>query len=252
MITAHGVTHPGRVRSINEDTFLCDLEQGLFVVGDGMGGHHAGEVASKLAVEAVRTFLVRTRDGDEVTWPYGIDPALSFDANRVMTAIKLANRRVFKASETREDYTGMGTTVVVGLASEGRFVFSSVGDSRIYSFANGALTQLTQDDSWVTMLLGKGTLNPNAMSSHPMKHVLTNVIGARDQVECRVYERPLETEELFLLSSDGLHGSLDILAIESIMRTSTSPEVLSQALVEQALERGGSDNITALVVRYQP
>jgi protein phosphatase len=252
MLTAHGITHPGRVRNRNEDTFLCDLEQSLFVVGDGMGGHHAGEVASKLAVEAIRVFLARTRDGDKVTWPYGIDPALSFDANRVATAIRLANRRVFKASETSEDYTGMGTTLVVALANEGRIVFSSVGDSRIYSFADGTLTQLTQDDTWVTMLQAKGTLDPAAIAHHPMKHVLTNVVGARDQVDCRVQERVLAGEETFLLSSDGLHGTLDVPTIEGILRSDAAPDVLAETLVEQALERGSTDNITALVVRYKP
>ena len=133
MIIASGTTHPGRGRSINEDTFFCDVELGLFIVADGMGGHHAGEVASILAVEAIRSFLARSQGGQEVTWPYGIDPTLSFDANRVLTAIRLANRRVFKVGENHEDYSGMGTTVAVGLFVDNRFVFSAVGDSRIYT-----------------------------------------------------------------------------------------------------------------------
>jgi protein phosphatase len=252
MLTAFGATHPGRVRKTNEDTFLCDLDHGLFAVGDGMGGHHAGEVASKLAIDAIRVFLARTGDGDKVTWPYGIDPALSFDANRVATAIRLANRRVFKASETSEDYAGMGTTVVVALASAGHIAFSSVGDSRIYSFARGTLTQLTQDDSWVTMMLAEGTLDASAMAHHPMKHVLTKVIGARDHVECEVQERVLDGEETFLLSTDGLHGTLDLASIEEVLRSGSSPELLAQTLIQQALERGSTDNVTALIVRHQP
>jgi protein phosphatase len=253
MITAAGVTHPGRVRPINEDTFLCDLENGLFVVGDGMGGHHAGEVASNLAVESIRTFLTRTRDGEEMTWPYGINPELSFDGNRIMTAIKLANRRVFKAGESREDYSGMGTTIVVALATaEGRLVFASVGDSRIYSFAAATLTQLTQDDSWVSMMLGKDNVDPGVLARHPMKHVLTNVIGARDQLEFKVTERPLDREELFLLSTDGLHGALEAPDIVAILGSGQPPDALADRLVQAALERGGSDNITALVVRHQP
>ena len=163
MITAHGETHPGPVRHLNEDTFLSDLEQSLFIVGDGMGGHQAGEVASKLAVETIRIFITRTRDDEKVTWPYGIDPALSFDGNRIASAIKVANRRVFKAGENSEQYTGMGTTVVAALVNEGRIVLSSVGDSRIYSFAQGTLTQLTQDDSWVSMLLANGPSTPTRL-----------------------------------------------------------------------------------------
>src|SRR5437660_1222821 len=98
MLTAHGVTHQGRVRKVNEDSCFADVELGLFVVADGMGGHNAGEVASTLAVEAIRRFISRTNDGRDATWPYGIDPDLSFNANRVSTSLKLANRRVFKAS----------------------------------------------------------------------------------------------------------------------------------------------------------
>jgi len=252
MIIAHGATHPGPVRRLNEDAFLCDLEQSLFIVGDGMGGHQAGEVASTIAVEAIRIFIARTRDDEKVTWPYGIDPAVSFDANRVGTAIRIANRRVFKTSENSEQYTGMGTTIVVAMVNDGRIVFSSVGDSRIYSFAQGTLTQLTQDDSWVSVLTANGTVDADAIARHPMRHVLTNVVGARETLDCRVQERVLADAELFLLSTDGLHGTLEAEAIEAIMRSHTSPAVLAPALVQAALERGSKDNITALVVQHLP
>jgi protein phosphatase len=251
MLSAFGATDPGPRRKVNEDAFVCDVEHGLFVVADGMGGHSAGEVASKVAVDAVCVFLARTRDGEKVTWPYGIDPTLSFDANRVATAIKLANRRVFKVSETGEHYTGMGTTVVVALFNEGRIVFSSVGDSRLYSYRDGALTQLTQDDSWVTMLLAKGALDPAAAARHPMKHVLTSVLGGRDQLECKVHERELSGSETFLLSTDGLHGALDAASIERVLQSNGTPAALAQRLIEQALERGSSDNVTAVVVRHE-
>src|SRR5437868_1752383 len=114
-VTAHGVTHPGRVRTENEDALLCDGDLGLFLVADGMGGHNAGEVASRLAVEAIKGFLTMSRDGDGFTWPFGLNPALSFNGNRLMTSIRLANRRVFKVGESRDDYTGLGTTVVAAL-----------------------------------------------------------------------------------------------------------------------------------------
>ena len=246
MIVAAGVTHVGRVRAINEDAFLCDPASGLFVVADGMGGHHAGEVASALAVESVRTFLMRTREGEAVTWPYGIDPALSFDSNRLLTAIKLANRRVFKAGEEREDYTGMGTTLVVALVSGDRLMFGSVGDSRLYSFANGSLAQLTEDDTWARLTAG---LAPEAVAKHPMRHVLTNVVGARDQIDCRVSERAVGAEEVFLLATDGLHGVLDGAAIATSLGGGEPPDVVANRLIAAALERGGTDNITTVVVR---
>jgi protein phosphatase len=249
MITAAAVTHPGRVRTINEDAFLCEPESGLFIVADGMGGHHAGEVASTLAIETVRTFLTRTRDGENVTWPYGIDPDLSFHANRMHTAIKLANRRVFKEGESREDYTGMGTTIVATVVADDRLVVASVGDSRLYAFSNDTLVQLTEDDTWVRMT---GVVDSALAANHPMKHVLTNVIGARDAVEFSVTERPLAGEGTLLLSTDGLHGVLDPAFIASVLRTDGQPEEVAGRLVQAALEAGSSDNITALVVRYRP
>lgn len=252
MIKAHGATHPGPVRHLNEDSFLCDVEQSLFIVGDGMGGHQAGEVASKLAVDSVHAFISRTRNDEKVTWPYGIDPAVSFDGNRVATAVKVANRRVFKASENSDQYTGMGTTIVVALVTEDRIVLSSVGDSRIYSFAQGTLTQLTHDDSWVSMLMANGTMDPGVIARHPMRHVLTNVVGARENIECRIQERSLAGEELFLLSTDGLHGVLDHDTMQSLMRKHSDPAMLAPALVEAALQQGSKDNITALVIRYDP
>ena len=141
MLTVHGVTHPGRVRKINEDSWLGDIDLGVFVVADGMGGHNAGEIASKLAIESVRGFLLRTSDSDDCTWPYGIDPTLSFNANRLMTSLKLANHCVFKVGESRDEYTGMGTTAVAVVISHGRLIYSGVGDSRIYSFVEGRLQQ---------------------------------------------------------------------------------------------------------------
>lgn len=249
MLTAGGVTHPGRVRPINEDVFLSEPEIGLFVVADGMGGHHAGEVASQLAVQTIRSFLTRTHEGENVTWPYGIDPTLSFDGNRMLTAVRLANRRVFKAGESREEYAGMGTTTSAALVTSERIVYSSVGDSRIYSLSGDGLVQLTQDETWAAMM-GKRELG--AVPNHPMKHVLTNVIGARDQIDCRVIERPLRGDETYLLCTDGLHGAVEQNDIEAMLRASDPPEVVADRLVQAALEAGGVDNITALVVRYQP
>jgi protein phosphatase len=248
MITAAAATHPGPVRPVNEDAFLCDQEEGLFVVADGMGGHSAGEVASTLAIETIRSFLTKTRAGENVTWPYGIDPMLSFDSNRLLTAVKRANHRVFKAAESREDYTGMGTTVVAALVSGDRLMFLSVGDSRLYTLAGGELVQLTDDDTWVKLTDG---LDPEAVARHPMRHVLTNVIGARDQIECRVTERVLGATETFLICTDGLHGFTDAATIAAVLRAENAPTVQAERLVQAALDQGGRDNVTVVVMRYQ-
>jgi len=218
-------------------------------VADGMGGHNAGEVASKLAVEAVCGFLERSRSGEDFTWPYGLIPNMSFLANRLMTATKLANRRVLKAGESRDEYTGLGTTVVIALIEDGQLAYTGVGDSRIYSYVRGRLTQITEDDSWVATVIAKAGVDEAALAAHPMKHVLTNVLGAREPLEMEVSERPVESGELLLLCSDGLHGALSDEVFADVLGSSRDVPAMAEELVRLALERDGADNITALVVR---
>ncbi|MEO8070179.1 MAG: protein phosphatase 2C domain-containing protein [Acidobacteriota bacterium] len=251
MLTAHGVTHAGRVRKTNEDALTWDPDLGVFIVADGMGGHNAGDVASKLAVESIRSFLERSRGGDDVTWPFGINPTLSFPGNRLMTAVKLANRRVFKTGESRDEYTGLGTTIVAALVEDGQLMYSGVGDSRIYSFVDGRLEQLTQDDSWVATVLARepGT-DETLLASHPMRHVLTNVLGAREHLDVEVGERPLTPGETLLFCSDGLHGTLDDAMLAHVLASGRPVDVVAEALLERALAGDASDNITALVVRF--
>jgi PPM family protein phosphatase len=126
----------------------------VFVVADGMGGHQAGEVASQLAIETVRTFLETSRADSDLTWPYGFNPEVSYNANRLLTAVRLANRRIFHAGEEQPQHAGMGTTIVAGIIEQGHLAFCSVGDSRLYLFgADGSLAQLSHDDSWVATVL---------------------------------------------------------------------------------------------------
>jgi len=246
MLTAHGVTHPGKVRKTNEDGFLVEPSLGLFIVADGMGGHNAGEVASALALDAIRGFLARSAEGRDFTWPYGIDPRLSFHGNRLMTAVKLANRRVFKAGESRDDYAGLGTTIVAALIEDGQLAYTGVGDSRIYVLAAGTLDQITVDDSWAaTVAPGEG-----AAASNSMRHVLTNAIGARDEIDMEVNERALAAGDTLLFCSDGLHGALDADAIARELGSSDPVATIADELVRQALEKDGGDNITALVLRW--
>lgn len=249
MVSAFGVTDPGPARTNNEDAFISDEQLRLFVVADGMGGHNAGEVASRLAVEAIRGFIQRSAEDPEFSWPYGIDPALSYDCNRLRTAIGLANRRVFHTAESHDDYTGMGTTVVGLLLSDGHMVVGHVGDSRLYLAANGDLRQLTRDDSWVAKLLGDDPAVNTA--DHPMRNVLTNVVGAHEQTEIHIAEHELRGGETMLLCSDGLHGVLDDDTICRLMTTADNVEGAAKSLVAAALDRGSRDNVTAVVVRVE-
>jgi protein phosphatase len=214
-----------------------------------MGGHNAGEVASEVATEAIVDFLRCTYAGEDVTWPYGIDPALSHTANRLLTAIRLGNRRVFRAAESRDEYSGMGTTVVAVLIEADRLCFAGVGDSRVYLLRGGRLEQLTRDDSWISTLRAEdAAVEPG--TKHPMRHVLTNVVGAREQVDFPVMERELESGDLLLLCSDGLHGELDDETITSIMTTAGEPAAIADRLVQATLAGRAPDNVTAVVVQY--
>jgi protein phosphatase len=250
MLTVVSRTHPGAVRAINEDSFLWDADLGLLVVADGMGGHNAGEVASKLAVDTVRAVLQKHSEDDDATWPGGINPSLSFNANRLLSAVKLANRRVFRAAEDEPDYNGMGTTIVAALVEGSRLTFANVGDSRLYAFSGSALTQLTTDDSWVGVLQRESGLDASAFATHPMRHVLTSVIGARADVDVPVKEVDLASGVTLLFCSDGLYGGLTNQMIRSILDEESELERAAQRLVDQAVARDGGDNVTVLLARY--
>ncbi|SRR6266511_2345424 len=252
LIVAHGVSDTGRVRKTNEDRFISDPELRLFAVADGMGGHRAGEVASELAVEAVTTFITLSVSDTDVTWPYGVDPKLSFDGNRLRTAIHLANRRVLRAAEVTDDYAGMGTTFVGVLVNGSQVSIGSVGDSRIYLFANGKLEQLTTDDSWAaTILAHDPSLGPEEIAHHPMRNVLTNVLGAREAVDVHLSERTLNPGEMLVLCSDGVHGVLPPATLQQVLSETSDVARAAQALVTRALDLGSRDNATALVLRYE-
>jgi PPM family protein phosphatase len=251
VIRACGVSDAGRVRKTNEDRFISDPTLRLFAVADGMGGHQAGEVASEMAIEALTAFIRLSVSDTDLTWPFGVDPTLSFDGNRLRTGICLANRRVFGAAETRDDYAGMGTTVVGLLIDDSRIAIGSVGDSRLYLLSGGRLEQLTVDDSWATRILAQdATLNPEAIAQHPMRNVLTNVIGARDTVDVDVIERTLQHGDVLLLCTDGLHGVLTAAELQKILEQTPALDDTPRRLIDAALDQGSRDNLTALVVRY--
>ena len=252
MIDALGLSDPGPVRKTNEDCFFCDPSLGLFIVADGLGGHAAGEVASSLAVETISGFIRRTEDDGEFSWPYGIDSALSFAGNLLRTAVHLANRRVFRAAERNDEYTGMGTTVVAALISGGRVSVANAGDSRLYVFRDGRLAQLTQDDTWAaTLLAAAGGDQPGGAPARSTRHVLTNVVGARDETEVHLAEQDLVSGDMILLCSDGLHGVIDDETLCGMLAGGGGPADIAPAMIEAALERGVRDNVTAVVALYQ-
>jgi serine/threonine protein phosphatase PrpC len=251
MVVSFGVSDPGPVRPTNEDAFLADDTLALFVVADGMGGHAAGQVASRLAIESVENFIRRSHHAEDFSWPCGIDPALSFAGNRLRTAIYLANRRVFRVAEGHDDYTGMGTTVVCALITGAQLSIGHVGDSRLYLLSNDTLVPQTRDDTWAATVLADGKeREPDLVKKHPMRHVLTNVLGAREQPEIHVSERTLAPGETLLLCSDGIHNAIDDETLKALLLQGGDVRSISESIVATALDRGGRDNATAVLVRY--
>ena len=250
MVDAHGLSDAGPVRKSNQDRFISDPALQLFVVADGMGGHSAGEVASSLAVETITGFIRRTDEDAEYSWPYGIEPTLSFSGNRLRTAVHLANRRVFRAAEKFDEYTGMGTTVVGALIWGTRLSVANAGDSRLYVFVEGRLTQLTRDDTWAATVLAAQHGSDSGAPAQSMRHVLTNVVGAREQADVHLSEHDLTGGEMILLCSDGLHGVLDDSTLEKMLSAGGTPAEIVPQLIAAALAAGARDNVTAVLARY--
>jgi protein phosphatase len=249
MMVGHGATHPGRVRPRNEDSMLVDPQAGLYAVADGMGGHNAGEVASCLALQTIHSFVVRSAEDPDQTWPFGIDAALDFDGNRLRTAVKLANRLVHRESETRDQCNGMGTTVAAVLVSERGAAVCSVGDSRVYLVRGGKIELLTQDQTWVQLLLSQNpSLDASSFATHPMRHVLTAVVGGQDDLEVQPLSRPVNGDDRFVICSDGVHNALDDDEIARVVLEAPNAAAAAERLVTRALEADGSDNLTAVVV----
>jgi PPM family protein phosphatase len=246
MIQFCGRTDVGRRRHRNEDSIL--VSEGILAVCDGMGGHQAGDVASRIAVDAIGTFIGRSGADPDLTWPYGFDPSLSFDANRIRTAIKLANRAIFTRATAEDEYAGMGTTVVATLVAPGdaRFTYGHVGDSRIYIIRGGRAVQLTRDDSLANSAWA------DAEEAGAMKNVLTKALGVRGEVEFDVAAHDLQPDDTVLLCSDGLTNMLDDDAIiEIVGRYDGHLDKTCDQLVDGANARGGRDNISAILFRFE-
>jgi len=246
VLLAYGRTDKGP-RPTNEDCFAIQEELGLCVIADGIGGHKAGEVAARLAVDAVVEFV----GSSDKTWPFGYDPALSVEGNVLRTSIHIANVRILETSISTHHYAGMGTTIVAARVVGGRLSVAHVGDSRLYVMAGRRLRQVTRDDSWIAaMLLHDPLADPRLLQLHPMRNALTNVVGSRPRTDVHVAEESLAGGERLLLSTDGVHGVVDGGRLEQLMGDDDDPQAIARNVVAAALTRGSRDNCTAIAARY--
>lgn len=249
-VQAAGLSDRGLKRAHNEDSLSVVPDLGLFIVADGMGGHNAGEVASRQAIESIVEFLRDVSD-ESATWPIAKDTNLTLQENRIVGAIKMANRAVCKLSMEHPEYHGMGTTLVGALFSaETRDVsIAHVGDSRCYRLRAGRLEKITLDHSWVEEQLQRGIITAEEAKNHRWKNVITRALGNKLEVDVEVQTLPSEPGDLFLLCSDGLSGMIDDEVMEETVLSEANLEALAQELIERVNEAGGHDNISLILVR---
>jgi serine/threonine protein phosphatase PrpC len=250
-LEACGATDVGMKRRLNEDVYLLDEEAGMYLVADGMGGHAAGEVASRVATEEiVRTFKSGPNESDE-TWPEHWDTDLSATANLIVDSIVAGHHRVTMAMNRDAELKGMGTTVVVAVhhPGDGKMVVCHVGDSRAYRYRGGDLSLLTSDHSWVHEQVEAGFLTEEAARSHPLKNVVTQALGGNSEPRVDVVEEEIREDDIYLLCSDGLNSMLTDDEIAAVLETSGSLEETCNQLIAEANERGGNDNISVVLLR---
>ena len=248
-VTAYGLTHVGRQRQHNEDSYLVADEPGLFLVADGMGGHAAGEIASRIAVDSISEFILHTKE-DDGTWPHAYDEHYKRSTNRLMAAVRLANTRVLEAMRKDARLRGMGTTVVAALADEDVMSFAHVGDSRAYLIRGGQLSRITNDHSWVFEQVQAGMLTEAEAEKHPLRNVITRALGGALSVTPDASEVEARSGDVYLLCSDGLTGMVPENEIRDIVEKNANDlEKACQVLIDTANERGGLDNVTAILVK---
>jgi protein phosphatase len=241
-------TDPGPVREHNEDSFVVDLETGLFLVADGMGGHASGEIASAIAADTVQEVLLGAINPDETRLDRNMDMDDEEEIReRLRYSMNQASVRIRKAALENPAHTGMGTTLVVLLIEDEEAHIGHVGDSRLYLFRDDRLLRLTRDHTVVQQEIDAGRLTPELARIVPHKNILTQSIGYHGPVEPDTSTRPVEPGDVFILCSDGLTDPLNDEQLADICRE-TQAEDLAEVLVQSALEAGTEDNVTVVVV----
>ena len=246
-----GETNVGRKRNHNEDNFLIVHDQLLYIVADGMGGHAAGEVASKIAVETVSQFFKDTAEDDEITWPFKMDRAKKYEENRLVTAIKYANLKIYEEALANAKKKGMGTTIVACNFTQDGVYLAWVGDSRIYRFRKGELKQMSEDHSLLNDYIKMKVLTEEEIKNFPHKNVIVRALGMKDNVQVDVIFEVPEDGDIYLLCSDGLSGEVPDDQMQDILREkSGNLDECVHALIMRACDNGGKDNVSCVLAQY--
>lgn len=241
----HGLTDTGRARDHNEDAIAWDEGHGLAVLADGMGGHNAGDVASRMCIEQLTAQLL----------PVLLKP-LRLRANKGVSkhvtlarrAVNKANAAIFENAADHPERKGMGTTLVMTMFYHDKVVVAHVGDSRVYRLRGRTLQQITQDHSLVRELLEKGVISPEEVENNPYSHVITKAVGIREKVVAEVQEFDAQPGDVFLLCSDGLTDLVDDTTIEdTLVAAAGNWAPAAQRLIDLANGSGGRDNISVIL-----
>lgn len=250
-VVAAGQTDVGCVRKHNEDNLLIDSELGLFIVADGLGGHAAGEVASQIVVDRMGQFIAQTVEQDR-TWPLEYDVNLAYDGNRLKVALMLTDQAILDDIRSNPERESMGSTVVACLVHASKVTLVHVGDSRAYLLNNDGIQQVTRDHSWVAEQVANGILTPDEARKHPFRNVITQALGNGADLDISVQEMEVRELDRLLLCSDGLSGMVQDKEIWEIVRKSGSLEEAAHHLIALARENGGEDNITVIIIGFEP
>lgn len=235
-------TDLGLVRENNEDKYeffepeeleVLAVKGSLYAVADGMGGHASGQIASDLGLKMILK-------------NYYADPSEDI-VKSLRTAIRAANSYIYEAAQIVAERNGMGTTCTVAILRDNELIAGQVGDSRLYLIRDGTIRRVTEDHSWVSEQVKRGSLTEEEARSSPFRNVITRSLGAGPDVEVDIYQEQLEKGDVLVLCSDGLTGYV---SDEEILETASawSPSVAALKLVDRANERGGGDNITTLII----
>lgn len=236
-------TDPGRARDNNEDSVAFDEATSLGVLADGMGGYNAGEIASGMATAFIKSELARwlSQAGEQA------------QIGQVRRAIEIcvdnANRSIFNASNSNPQYSGMGTTLVVGVFQGARLILGHIGDSRCYRLRSKELLQITKDHSLLQEQIDAGLLTPAQAATSANRNLVTRALGVEDAVQLELHEHHVEAGDIYLMCSDGLSDMVEDVAIAAILQNGSALETMADELIAVANEKGGRDNIAVLLVQ---
>jgi serine/threonine protein phosphatase PrpC len=235
-----GLTHCGKIREINEDSFHLSTSHHLYgyaIVADGMGGHQAGEIASQMAVQIVSDFIEQQLQQESV------------DTQEILyEAIELANQKIYDFALRQQSMLGMGTTIVTAITTNDKFYVAHVGDSRLYLIRNHQITQITEDHSHVQTLVNQGIISADEARFHSKRNIILRALGTEPTVQIDVSFLEWFPEDLLLVCSDGLSNMLTDQRIVEIIAHSDSYELAVKNLIDAANDAGGDDNITAVIL----